>query len=201
MKHILLGLFLVGCLAVPTAGASSDDKPEASKSFQFAGIPWGSDTGTVKEKMMAAGFTFKKQDEDGDLVFEGSVLGYDARAYCLMAQGRAVKVMITIYTPDNKARETYNEMKGLLAKKYGEGQYFKSFDPPYDEGDGYEDQAIGLGKAHFDSFWGEHKGEAGTYPEGLFLTITEELTVRVSYESSDWGAEADRRKAKETKAF
>ncbi len=102
------------------------------------------------------------------------------------------KIVVTILTPDQHARETYKDMKQTLTTKYGPPQQaFEFFSDPYYEGDGYEDQAIKLGKGHFGAFW----------DNGLQLNVTEKLNLNVAYESPTWADEAGRRKSKSTRAF
>ena len=201
MKPYLVGLFSVAFIILPALGNSSQNTPKQGKSFQFAGIPWGSDQDTIREKMEAAGFSFMKVDEDGDLHFGGTVLGTPAVVFCVLGQGRLLKVIVSILTPDQKARYMFDEMMGSLVKKYGQGRFLEGYESPYEKGDGYEDQAIKVGKGHVLCLWGPDTMEGSTYPEGLLLKISERLTVDVTYESSGWGPEADRRKARATTPF
>lgn len=171
----------------------------AAQAYRFANIPWGSDGETVKKMMIAQGLMFVKVDSDGDYAFQGTLAQYPAYAWGMMARGKLVKIAVRLATPDNKAREEYKQMKELLIAKYGSpaGSY-EYFDSPYETGDGYEDQAIRLGKGHFFTMWST---VTGTDTSSLGLEINERLVVVISYESPQWNAEADRRKAAATKAF
>jgi hypothetical protein len=92
-------------------------------------------------------------------------------------------------------------MKAVLVKKYGEPtQDFAFFQRPYFEGDGYEEQAIRLGKGHFSCYWTPPK-DSKVRGDTLALNLTERLTVKITYESSNWGEEAERRNANRTKIF
>lgn len=84
-------------------------------------------------------------------------------------------------------------MKEILIKKYGElTKDYAFFQSPYREGDGYEEQAIRVGKGHFAAFWSS---------QGLGVMISDRLTVRVLYESASWDAELERRKVKGASVF
>ena len=91
-------------------------------------------------------------------------------------------------------------MKDVLTTKYGAPincfEYFKS---PYEEGDGYEEQAIKLSKAVFTCYWGDPSHAAGN--ASISLEITTKLNLRIEYEGPNWHTDLERRKAEETKAF
>ena len=171
----------------------------AAQDYRFADIPWGSTGETVKKMMATQGLVFVQMDSDGDYSFKGTLAQYRAVVWGLMSGGKLAKVTVSLITPDNKAREEFKNMKGVLTTKYGapSGSY-EFYEKPYEEGDGYEDQAIRLGKGHFFTFW---RTVSGTDTSTLGLQIGEKLTVVIGYESPQWPAELERRKAKATKAF
>src|SRR6185437_982898 len=99
--------------------AISVASPLQAQTYQFAGIPWGSNGASVKRLMAAQSLQFVQVDSDGDYRFEGSLAGYKAVVFALMANGSLAKVSITLVTPNNKAREEYQDMKRVLQDKYG----------------------------------------------------------------------------------
>jgi len=184
MKWIVAGLLL--CISM----LSSAD------AFTFADMPWGASKAEVTKKLAAKGYANIKTDKDGDLSFEGSLVGNKAIGIALFANNSLVKVVIDLVTQDRKAIGTYEDMKEMLTKKYGQPRSsLKHFMNPYYEGDGYEEQAIRLGKGSFSSLW----GKAGV--GGMVLEITENLTVEITYESAAWPQESDKRRAKAASDF
>jgi hypothetical protein len=168
-----------------------------AQGYRFADIPWGSTGETVKRMMAAQGLEFVRVDLDGDYAFKGTLAQYPAVVWALMAGGKLVKVSVHLATPEQKAREEFGNMKQVLTTRYGapSGGY-EYFDSPYQAGDGYEDQAIRLGKGHFFTLW---TSVSGTDTSNLVLQINEALAVVIGYESPQWDAEADRRQAKRLK--
>ena len=157
----------------------------------FADIQWGTSKEEVRKQLTVKGFSPGALDKDGDFKFKGSLLGYNMQGLALFSDNKVVKIIVRIITPDNKAIDTYRSMKGILTDKYGKPEEdFNFFKKPYYEGDGYEEQAIRLGKATFASFW-----------PGIMLEINEMLTVQVIYESDAWKAELKKRKASVNNVF
>ena len=170
----------------------------AQQRYTFGNIPWGANRAAVTEAMRQTGLKFSKVDEDGDLLFQGNLNGYDARVWALMTPtDQLSKTGVTLITEDSKARGVYRDMKDVLTKKYGAPTNCEEhFSDPYHEGDGYEEQAIKLGKGFFMCLWGDEiTGVLG-------IEITDQLNVHITYEFPGWYAgEAARRKAIATKAF
>lgn len=168
------------------------------QNYTFSELQWGSSKASVRDTLVAAGFPTVRQDSDGDLRFDGgTLLGFKSGGWAMFSGEGLAKVQVVLLTPNNKARETYKRLRDTLRDKYGAPtQTFEYFTRPYYEGDGYEEQAIRLGKGIFSTFW-EHKPTK----QSIHLQITERLVVSVSYESGQWSEESERRKKRETKAF
>jgi hypothetical protein len=196
---LLLTLAIIG-IAVASVPARAQVTTADTTKYTFADLAWGSNGATVKAALQRAGYEFIKVDQDGDYSFKGKVLGYPARVFVFMdPKGRATKVQATLITPDDEARSVFAKMKDLLVQKYGKpDQSYDFFESPYYEGDGYEDQAISVGKGHFLAFWGESTPGAGNVMD---VAISKKLVVNVSYEGYGWHAEIERREAKATRAF
>lgn len=168
--------------------------PLAAQGFRFANIPWGSNGTTIKQLLADQGMNFVEVDTDGDYKFKGTLSGYEAVVWGLMANGGVAKFSITLFTPDEKATQAYRDMKSTLTTKYGApADLVESFDAPYREGDGREEQAIRQDKGHFLALWRQRVGSDTSY---LGLQITEKLNLFLAYESPNWSAELDRRRAK-----
>jgi hypothetical protein len=161
-----------------------------AQSFNFADIPWGARAQEVRSALISKSFSTGNFDKDGDLPFNGELVGYKLSGFALFSNGGLQKIFIVLATPDNKARSVYSDLRQSLVAKYGKpSNTFEYFQKPYYSGDGYEDQAIRLGKGTFATYW--------TTPGrgGLAIDVTEKLAVKISYEGPEWDAEADKRKA------
>ena len=177
-------LFVFFCLTSISAFARGDAPI-------FADLKWGASTASVRSQLAAKGFD-TEIDSDGDVKFKGKLIGYSAVGWAVIVSNRLLKVQVNILTPDSKAKQAYSEMKEVLNGKYGSPtSKYEFFTKPYYEGDGYEEQALRLGKATFALFWGD----------ALSMEITEKLTVQLTYESPEWSAESVRRKNRATQVF
>jgi hypothetical protein len=170
----------------------------AAPSYKFAGIEWGTPATTLTKVLAEKGFKKIVKDKDGDYTFEGELLGYKALGIALMSEDLGVvKIMLRLVTPDNKVRDAYADMKETLSSKYGKPQQtYEFFASPYYDGDGYEEQAIRVGKGHFASFWTNDDTN-----ESLMVQISEQLTIDITYESAFWSAESKKRKTTATDVF
>lgn len=161
----------------------------------FSGIPWGSSSTKVISELKKANFTSDCNwafDEDGDIKFIGNIMGYPSVNYALFVNDKLLKMSIKLITKDEVVFAAYEEASKVLVSKYGQPtKKYAFFSSPYYSGDGYEEQAVRLGKGHFIAFWGTM----------LSVSITDKLIVEISYESSGWKAESDARKAKSASAL
>jgi hypothetical protein len=186
---MIIRSFLFALFAFTCASAVAQD-------LKFANLTWGTNSHEVRSKLVQQGFTKVSTDKDGDVRFEGKLLGYEMYGFGLFAEGGLAKVTVVLLVPDNKARDKYRELKQTLTEKYGSPAVtIENFQRPYYEGDGYEEQAIRLGKARLATLW------EGDNKSGLVLEITEKLNLRFSYESPAWGVEAEKRRRQQTKLF
>ena len=160
--------------------------------YHFADLPWGAAPAEVEAQMTGRGFAFEGMDADGDARFAGRLFNEDAVVYAAFGQSGLTKINLILLTPDHRAREAYASMQQFLARKYGPpASAYAVFEDPYEEGDGYEETALAVGKATISSFWPRVQGAA------LWVEITDQLAVSVSYEAPDWAAELERRQSRE----
>ena len=163
--------------------------------FVFSDIPWNAPGEVVARKLKDAGFKQIRKDKQGDYAFRGNLLGHDAAGMAMFAQGRLVRVIVMLTTPEETVHETYDQVREVLLNKYGKPvQTVASFVEPFYQGDGYESEAIRSGKAMFLTHWSDEGQQ-------LTVNINSGLTVGVSYESPGWAAEMERRKNKGSAAF
>ena len=183
MKKMLLAGFALSLAVNAHAG------------FVFSDIPWNAPGEVVVRKLKDAGFKQIKKDKQGDYAFRGNLLGHDAAGMAMFAQGRLVRVIVILTTPEEAVHETYNQVREVLLNKYGKPvQTVASFVEPFHQDDGYESEAIRSGKAIFLTQWSDDGQQ-------LTVNITSGLMVGVSYESPDWAGELERRKNKGSAAF
>jgi len=172
-------------------------------SYRFAKLPWGANPEKVK---MVLRKKYKLTDElNGDLLYSGTILGNDVLIRTFFNKNKKlVKVRVVLEPSEGKVIDTYNEFKEILTEKYGPPKdVYEYFDEPYRKGDGFEEQAIKLGKGHFACFW-PHANDSSNlalYVDYVDVDWGRELIIIISYESKDWGEEYKRRKDKETSDF
>ncbi len=167
----------------------------ARAAFVFSDIPWNAPADTVVKKLKDAGFKQIKKDKQGDYVFRGNLLNHEATGLAMFAQGKLVRVIVLLSTPEEIVRETYSQVREVLLTKYGQPvRTLAAIAEPFHEGDGYEAEAIRSGKGIFVTEW----SDAG---QQLMVNITPGLSIAVTYESQDWPAELERRKNKGSAAF
>jgi hypothetical protein len=183
MKTASAAALALALAIIPSAMLAQDN------TRTFAGTRWGGSEDDTKAKIGAAGFEFTQKDEDGDLNFDGEVMGFGSRVYAMLTpDGKLVKVTVLLATPDEEAISTWRTMLTSMTKKYGEPSHlFETFKAPYKKGDGKAEQAIQEDKGTMAAFWGDED-------EGfMMLEVTDKLAVRVAYESKNWPQESDRR--------
>lgn len=174
------------------AGAETVSAQEAAAGrYTFASIPWGVSDSTVTATLAVAGFAFSREDEDGDLWYEGSLRGEHARIIALMTSERQLaKLLVDLITADEDAVPVYRQLRDqVLGSRYGEPQRSDEiFVSPYEAGEGMEEAALRDGKARFVAIWGDFDGD-----DYVGISITDILTVHLEYTSPLWGAELARR--------
>ncbi|CAA9324281.1 MAG: hypothetical protein AVDCRST_MAG11-2151 [uncultured Gemmatimonadaceae bacterium] len=176
--------------AVPTARASRGADP---KEYLFAEVPFGIKPARVTELLEKRGYTAKGVDDDGDYKYAGSMMGAPTMAYAVMGEGRLVRFFVIVGTEDDAARATYAKMRDAMTRKYGRPEYsVEEYDRPYRAGDGREDEAVKKGKARIVTVWRAGQGSAAP---SVGIRVTTNLAVSLSYESSAWKRERERRDA------
>lgn len=182
------------------AGAQVGNRFDApiGDSYNFADMKWGIPPDEVRRVLTSQSFKVSV-DNDGDFRFEGTLAGVQSVGFAIFVNNSLAKVTVSLLTRERDARTRYTDMKEILSRKYGSPtDDFAFFNRPYYDGDGYEEQAIRLGKGTFACYWmGAKTGRRGN----LGLAITERLTIQVSYESPLWKLEFERKKAKGTQVF
>jgi hypothetical protein len=175
--------------------AASTTATSAQQRIRFANVPWGATKVETTQRIVAAGFTFDREDKDGDLQFSGPVplLGERAVLFAFFApDDKLVKVQLTIIPPDDRVLDVYRTVKQSLTDTFGyPRREVEHYTYPFDEGGavGHETTAIRNGKGVVATLWG-----GGPPNDGLALIVTDKLTDDLTYESAYWSAELERRK-------
>jgi hypothetical protein len=183
---------LLSAAAAPTL-ARSAPAVAGPRAYLFADIAFGTNAEKVTELLEKRGYRFKGVDEDGDYEYMGRMMGAPTRVYAYMADKKLVRVNVLVATEDEDARETYARMRETMIAKYGQPtQSVEEYDRPYKAGDGREDEAVKKGAARIWTMW-----TSGKKPNlaRVAIGVTEELAVRVIYDSPEWRREDQRRQA------
>ncbi|RKR84903.1 hypothetical protein BDD43_5156 [Mucilaginibacter gracilis] len=154
--------------------------PNEKKSIDgFWGIPFGSSAETVKATMASKGGRFDKENSKADQLYF-----FDA-----VFTGRKTGA-ISASIIDNKFYQagvsfpeleeihiisTFDAMVSELSDVYGNPKIVKNFQEPYKEGDGYEVQAIKLGKASYYAQWTTNNGNT------IFVQISSKGRISLFY--------------------
>ncbi|HKO18478.1 MAG TPA: hypothetical protein VJU82_06295 [Acidobacteriaceae bacterium] len=190
---------LLGCLGSVPLPAQTQ---QAKSDYTFAGLVWGASPATTRSTLTAQGLKFIEVDADGDLDFTGTLYGYPAAVFAIMAHERLVRISVTLLTPDQEARAVYADLKTTLTRKYGTPRFdIQRFIDPYYDGDGFEEQAIRLDKANYVALWYHGTGHVATTESALVLSITDKLDIELDYDSTQWPVEEVRRNDKRAKIF
>lgn len=162
---------------------------------RFSDIAWGAESPAIKSGMASAGLVFKESDADGDLLFEGSFSGYSAAAHAFLNRsGGLCKLQIELLPPEGKALRAFQEINEATSRRYGKPTGLtRAFEQPYYDGDGNEEQAVRAGMATIEAYWDRDPSNDGT---AIAVSVTDKISIDISYESSAWPDEAKRRPGK-----
>jgi hypothetical protein len=178
------------------ASAGAEERATA-----FANVRFGESPAAVADAMAAVGlapYGRARMDERFalDQTFVGDVLGEKALVMTLFGErGGLEKMIVSFVTDDRSCLAFYRAFKRELKERYGSTSVdVEHYDEPYHDGGhvGYEQIAIKNGKGHVNAAW--EREDAGVNGSRISLSVEENLTVYLTYESSAWSAESDRRK-------
>jgi hypothetical protein len=190
-------------LSLSAASVHAQDRATA-----FGNVRFGETPSHVAQAMAAEGmapYTKIKADERFplDQTFLGTVRGEQAVVMTLFnEQGALEKMIVSVLTEEKDCLKFYGQFKDELIEKYGTTTLdLQRYDYPFSDGEhvGHEQTAIRFGKGHLAATWKREDG--GDYSGGVALSVEDNLTVRLTYESGKWSAESDRRKRLLNAAF
>jgi hypothetical protein len=208
VRHVLVAVFLgVPSLALAQpalpSGLPAPSAPPAvllvpsttdPQAFRFAGTEWGATSAATRKQLEGHGFSFEQVDEDGDMIFSGTLNDRPALVVALFIQDRLSKILLSVPTDDETTLPIYREIRQVLSGQYGApGVEVEDYSYPFAEGKhvGYEAAALRVGKANIGALW-------QTGGEALGIRISERLIVSAHYESQAWKQEAERRASRKT---
>ena len=190
-RHLLAAALLftaAPAFAQPTASPSTATAAE-SQAYRFAGTEWGASSEATRTALTTRGFSLEQTEQDGSLIFAGTLNGRPAVVVALFLENGLSKILISLPTSDETTLPVYREMRSILDGQYGAPEVeVESYAFPFAEGKhvGYETTALRVGKARIGAMW-------QTKDEALGLRISERLIVSAHYESAAWKQEVDRR--------
>jgi hypothetical protein len=193
-KSVWTLVFLAGGLL------NAADATAQERAVSFANLRFGASPAMVLEAMKGLKLVDVDKGPDSqfplDQRFEGEMKGSPVLVSALYDQnGQLEKVQVAFLTPDEDCVALYRTLKKELQGQYGKPIVdLERWDFPYNNGGhvGQEHFAIRTGKGLLATAWERH--DAGTMDGGVALTTSENVIVRLAYESSKWGAESERRK-------
>lgn len=174
---LAIGIFISAMTSVSAEASTSE--------IMFAGVKWGSTFESANKILTEKGYKLrpKKTNYEGLVVahYEFKLFQIDSAANLVFEKNKLIKIMIVMLTPDDKCLEKFLEVRNSFRAKYEEGDGVVEFKYPYELGDGYELQAIRLGKADIYEVW---KSDSGDSMMKLF--VSKQLSVDITYESIMW---------------
>jgi hypothetical protein len=185
---------LASCLVHAALAAAQE------RAVSFANVRFGADPATVQRAMDGMKLSLRARTADQsfpfDQRFEGELKGSPVLVSALYdAQGRLEKVLVSFLTPDEECVSLYRALKQELRQQFGAPVVdVERWDYPYNNGGhvGQEHFAIRIGRGRLATAW--DRTDAGSTDGGVSLMTTEDVIVRLAYESSRWAAESERRK-------
>lgn len=127
------------------------------------GLTFGMNKDSVISVMQTKGVT-PYETKDNLLSFKDVPIGTKTadRVYCYLVtdptktSNKILHTMKVVFVSDLEAhtQSLYDEIKSILETKYGKAdKSYRTFQSPYTDGDGYEMQAVRVGKASISSYW------------------------------------------------
>ncbi len=191
MKYLAIILISTGLLCQTSLARPT--------SYNFASTKWAMTRQAVKASMAKNGYVYQRVDSAGDLWFKGIVSQEKANIVALFTSSNKLVQLQVILTPDsNFVIQRFKIIKEALIKKYGSpSESIYSFASPYKSGDGFETQAIKLGKATLSSAWMTDYIPVSSTRKisytGLTLKVYKDLSIYISYTASGWNKEYKKR--------
>lgn len=152
-----------------------------AQSQVFNGVKVSGSLSSMVEKYKEKGWKFQKY-LDGTAVLKGSVGGYYNCEMFIYPTGTKQVAKVVVYLPEQSTwssiKSTYDAIVHAYYVKYDQPDLrYQEFLPPYDEGDGYEKNAVELEKTNIKTIWLNR--ENGNYG----VEITKWMQVKIVCEN------------------
>ena len=146
----------------------------------FKGIEMDGTVSEFVKKLEAKGYTTSVEIDKG-AVLTGEFAGENAEIFVM--GGKDENVWRVVVKFDKKEtwsalKLSYLSYKKALTKKYGEGECYEFFKPPYYDGDGYELTALKLDKCTFLTYFKTENG-------GIGVEINSDNYAQITYEDEE----------------
>ncbi len=147
---------------------------------EFMGVKVEGDKTKLISEFIIKGFVLKSDKKQDAVLMEGNVGGKTYEIVIAVTPKTKQVWKLFVYLPKsdnwNRIKSDYNEYLDLLIAKYGKPEHtYAFFESPYEDGDGYEMNAVSLEKCHYSAFWNDIIG--------VSIDISKFKQVRVSYEN------------------
>jgi hypothetical protein len=198
MQELVMVRSLVSTATVLLLFASSAFAQD--RGTALGGVPFGASPSAVTSAMAGLGLTRAALKDDGgafpaDQTFAGMIDGRQVLVVAMYDAAEALeKMLITFITTDADCLPFYRDFKVALTREYGETHAdVEQWKAPFDDGRhvGHEAAAIRSGRGFIGATWSRDDLD-GT--AGMSLSVADNLTVSLVYESSKWTREVDRRR-------
>lgn len=166
----------------------------------LGGVPFGTNPAAVSTAMTGLGLTPStllagRTAFPLDQTFAGKIDGREVVVVAMYDTREALqKMVVSFITADAECLRFYRDFKVALSREFGDTHAeVEKWTAPYDAGKhaGHEEVAIRTGKGFVGATWNRNDLD-GT--AGMSLSVDANLTVTLTYESSTWPQELERRR-------
>jgi hypothetical protein len=165
MKKNIILLIICLCSLFVSAQTGTTTNIEVPTSERTLNAPIGLTFGMYKEKAKAIMFNKKgkldvKRSVVDKLIYGNVKVGGKMTDFIvlLFVDNKLFDVSIYYFDLDARQQENYDKLKETIDNKYGFSETYRTFKSPYTDGDGYEMQAIKVGKGSITTYWSLKNG-------------------------------------------
>lgn len=154
---------------------------KASDHMMFMGLPLAGSAEYFIPRLEEKGFV-KTDEFESTYSFYGKFANEIVRLTLLASPKTRTICKVIVYFPKKDSwsdlKKDYFTKKALYRSKYLLNDDFEFFSNPYDEGDGYELQAVSRDKCKYCSFFKDLYG-------GIVLEVCPDKCIKISYEDTE----------------
>lgn len=152
----------------------------------FLGIQWGASPEIVSQTMTKRGASQINTLANGDIIiYSDTFIGKDAQIGFYFYNNQMWQTMVMINSPEYAVIDNWKDTCSLIEEKYGKpSDDFYFFKTPYRKGDGFETQAISMGKGTAAKYW-FFKNPNGKEDNALVCEISTSLQIHIVYQNGD----------------